>query len=236
MHRIVLVTGASMGIGHAIAEKFLKNDDIVYVNYFTHKAEALALQEKYSNARAIYADIKSEEDIKEMINKIALDEGHLDILVNNAGIAKDSEVDSKTKESFSEILEVNLIGTFLVCKYAHKIMEKGSIINISSDTGIDAYYPYGLDYDASKAGVISLTHNLAVEYAPNIRINAVAPGWVNTAMNKELDKDFIKEECDKILLGRFAKATEIASVVYFLASDDASYINGSVIRIDGGKK
>lgn len=171
-----------------------------------------------------------------MIEQIKKEQGHLDIIVNNAGIAKDSLVEDKTKESFTTVLQTNLIGPFLVCKYGRKIMKKGNIINISSNTGIDAYYPYGLDYDASKAGLISLTHNLAIEYAPNIRVNAVAPGWINTDMNKELDEEFKKEECKKILLNRFAEPSEVANVVFFLASEEASYINDSIIKVDGGLK
>ena len=112
----------------------------------------------------------------------------------------------------------------------------GKIINIASPNGIDTYYPFSLDYDASKAGIISLTHNLAEYYKPYITVNAVAPGWVNTPMNNELDSEFKKEKCKKIMLGRFADPLEIAKVVTFLASENAAYINNSIIRVDGGEK
>ena len=232
MNRVVLVTGSSRGLGASIATLFLENKDIVYVNFYSSKKEAESLCAKYSNAIPIKCDVSNEIEVEEMIEKIKKEQGHIDIIINNAGISLDSEVDAKNKETFQKILDVNLIGTFLVCKYGHKIMKKGSIINISSTNGIDTYYPYGLDYDASKAGVISLTKNLAIEYAPNIRVNTVAPGWINTEMNKELDEEYRLEETKKILLNR----EEIAKVVFFLASDDASYINSSVIRVDGGNR
>ena len=236
MNRVVLVTGSSRGLGASIATLFLENKDIVYVNFYSSKKEAESLCAKYSNAIPIKCDVSNEIEVEEMIEKIKKEQGHIDIIINNAGISLDSEVDAKNKETFQKILDVNLIGTFLVCKYGHKIMKKGSIINISSTNGIDTYYPYGLDYDASKAGVISLTKNLAIEYAPNIRVNTVAPGWINTEMNKELDEEYRLEETQKILLNRFANPEEIAKVVFFLASDDASYINSSVIRVDGGNR
>ena len=236
MNRVVLVTGASRGLGKSIAKLFLENDDIVYVNYNKSEKEAEFLCNEFKNAFKIKCDVSNEDEVKNMINIIKLEQDRLDIIINNAGIAADSLVDDKTKDSFAKVLNVNLIGSFLVCKYGHKIMDKGCIVNISSTNGIDTYYPYSLDYDASKAGLISLTKNLAVEYAPNIRVNAVAPGWINTEMNKELDKEFIKEECKKILLQRFADPEEIAKVVFFLCSKSASYINGTVIRVDGGQK
>ena len=112
----------------------------------------------------------------------------------------------------------------------------GVIINISSTNGIDTSYIESSDYDASKAGLISLSKNLANYFAPYVRVNTICPGWVNTEMNKELDKDFIKNEEDKILLGRFANPEELANLIEFLISDKASYINNSIIRIDGGIK
>lgn len=236
MNRIVLVTGASRGIGTSIAKKFLLNNDIVYINYNNSKEEAEKLASTFSCARLVQCDVTNEEEIKTMINKIESEEGHLDILVNNAGIAIDTTLEDKTKENFMRILDVNLLGTFLVTKHAKRIMKEGSIINISSTNGIDDYYPYSMDYDASKAGVISLTHNFALEFAPHIRVNAIAPGWVNTDMNKKLDHDYKNEECSKILLERFAEPEEIANVVFFLASKEAGYINNSVIRVDGGAK
>ena len=155
---------------------------------------------------------------------------------NNAAVAIDTTMDDKTKDNFNKILNVNLVGTFILSKKVAEIMYKnkfGKIINISSTNGIDTYYTESLDYDASKAGLISLTHNLSKYYAPYVIVNAVCPGWVNTPMNKNLDKEFIENENKKIYLNRFAEPSEIASLVEFLLLD-ASYINNSVIRIDGG--
>lgn len=237
MNKIILVTGASRGLGESIAKTFLEDNDTVYVNYNTASIEEL--EEKYKefkNAKFVKCDVSSEHEVKNMMNKIKEEQGHLDVLVNNAGIAMDSELQDKTKESFSKILDVNLTGPFLTSKYVLDIMPKGNIINISSTNGIDTYYSYSLDYDASKAGLINLTHNFANMYAPNIRVNCIAPGWINTEMNKELDEEYVKEECKHILLNRFAEPEEIANVVFFLASSEASYITDSIIRVDGGLK
>ena len=112
----------------------------------------------------------------------------------------------------------------------------GRIINIASTNGINTYYPVSLAYDASKAALISLTHNLAIQFAPFATVNAVAPGFIGTKSELEgYDEEFLKQEVDKILLKRYGNAEEVAKVVYFLASDDASYINNTVIRIDGGQ-
>ena len=173
-----------------------------------------------------------------MINTITDHFGGLDILVNNAGVSRDSLMLEKNIKEFRRVLDVNLIGTYLCSKYAGKVMlnqKSGKIINISSNNAINSYYPESCDYDASKAGVISLTHNFALEFAPFINVNCICPGWVKTNMNKDLSLDFIQKEKKKILLNRFAEAEEIAKVVVFLASQKASYINDTIIKVDGGK-
>lgn len=238
-NKVVLVTGSSRGIGKETILKFAKNNYNVVINYLNSEKEAKELEQYVKDnynvdTLVIKTDVSNEEDIKNMILKIKDKYGHLDVLVNNAGIAIDTLVEDKTKEDFMKILDTNLVGPFLLSREALKIMDKGSIINVSSTNGIDTYYPYSLDYDASKAGLNSLTNNLALHFGPNIRVNAVACGWVLTDMNKELDSEYIKEEENKCILKRFAKPEEIANVIYFLASDEASYINNEIIRVDGG--
>ena len=243
MNKTVLITGASKGIGKETAIYFAKHNYNVVINYLTNEKEALKLKaiiEKNYNVSSmiIKADVSNEIEVKNMLDKVIEKFKTIDVLVNNAGIAIDTTFEDKTVDNFNKTLNINLIGTFLVSKYASYYMkkqEKAAIVNVSSTNSIDSYYPYSMDYDASKAGVNLLTKNLAVELAPSIRVNAVAPGWVNTDMNKSLDKNYIKEEEEKIALGRFAEPSEIAKVIYFLASDDASYINGSIIVVDGGR-
>lgn len=241
-NKVVLITGASRGIGKAIAIEFAKRGSNIVINYNDSENEALKLK-KYivsnyqTQVLVIKADVSNEMEVKKMVTKTIEEFSRIDILINNAGIAIDTIFEDKTVSNFRKILDTNLIGTFLVSKYVSKYMldqKYGKIINISSTNGIDTYYPYSMDYDASKAGVISLTKNLAVELSPYINVNSIAPGWVNTEMNKELDEEYIKEESKKILLNRFAEPSEIAKVAVFLASDDASYINGDIIRVDGG--
>ncbi len=239
--KVVLITGASKGIGANTAIKFAKEGYDVVINYNTSKQEALKILDTVkqygSDATIIKADISNETDINNMVEEVIKHYGHIDVLVNNAGLAIDSVIEDKTKDNFMKILDVNLVGPFFLSRACAKYMPKGSsIIMVSSTNGIDTYYSYGLDYDASKAGLISLMHNLASVYAPDIRVNAIASGWVMTDMNRNLDKEYIKDESSKILLGRFAKPEEIANVIYFLTTDEASYINGTVIRVDGGVK
>lgn len=194
-------------------------------------------QEYKIETMVIKADVSEEEQVKSMVQEIINKFGRIDVLVNNAGIAIDKEFEDRTVEDWKRTLEVNTIGTFLVSKYASENMmenKSGKIINVSSTNGINTFFPSSIDYDASKAAIINLTYNLAIQFAPYINVNAVAPGWVNTEMNKELPKDLIQEETEKIYKKRFAEPEEIAKVICFLASEDAEYINGTVIKVDGG--
>ena len=243
MEKVVLITGSSKGIGKATAVEFAKLGGYkVVINYLTDKenAEKLSsyLKEEYkTETLVIKADVSDEEQVKNMVQETINKFGRIDVLVNNAGIAIDKEFEDRTVEDWKRTLEVNTIGTFIVSKYASENMMKnksGKIINISSTNGINTFFPSSIDYDASKAAIINLTYNLAIQFAPYINVNAIAPGWVNTEMNKELPKNLIKEETEKIYKKRFAEPEEIAKVICFLTSEDADYINGTVIKVDGG--
>ncbi len=241
--KVVLVTGSSRGIGRSIAVKFAREGATVIINYRSNEYEAKSITEiisSYANdCMCIQADVSKEEDVKRMVDTIINKYGHIDILVNNAGIAIDNDFQNRQVKDWQETLNTNLIGVFLTSKYVGKHMlenQYGKIINISSTNGIDTIYPYSIDYDASKAGLINMTKNLAIQFAPYINVNAVAPGWVDTGMNDDLSKSYLKSEMEKTLLKRFAEPEEIASVVLFLASDMARYIDGETIRVDGGLK
>ncbi|MDE5539160.1 MAG: SDR family oxidoreductase, partial [Bacilli bacterium] len=228
--KVVLITGASRGLGAAIAKLFLENDDIVYINYNKSEKEAIELAKSYVNAKLIKCDVSCESQVKVMIEQIKEEEGHIDVLVNNAAICRDNYFNDKTVHEFQEVLNTNLIGPFLTSKYVGNLMleqEDGVMINIASTNAIDTNETYTMDYDASKAGLISLTHNFAKALAPHIRVNAVAPGWIKTEAVMEMEPHYLKEEANKVMLERFAEPEEIAKVVFFLASGDASYINNT---------
>ncbi len=237
--KTVLITGGSRGLGKEIVKKFASNNYNVAFTYLNSEKEAKKLEIELKNEYeckmlCLKCDVTKEDDVKNLVNIIKEEFGAIDCLVNNAGVAFDNNIYDKSLNEFKYVLDVNLVGAFNVTKQVSKIMSTGSIINVTSTDGIDTCYKEEMDYAASKAGLISLTKTMAKEFAPNIRVNAVAPGWINTDMNKEMYSEFKKHEEEKILLGRFAEPVEIANVIYFLATQEASYINGTVIRVDGG--
>lgn len=240
MKKTVLVTGGSRGLGASIARVFAQYNYNVIINYKENDILANNLKKELESnynieVLLVKADISREEEVKKMFQSIIDHYPKIDVLVNNASIALDNDLDNKDALEFKRVLDVNLLGTYLVTKYSLDLFDTGSIINVASTNGIDTGYIESIDYDASKAGVIALTHDFARVLAPDIRVNAVAPGWINTDMTSNLNPEFKKNETDKILLKRFADPEEVAKVVFFLASSDASYINDTIIRVDGGK-
>ena len=245
MNKVVLVTGGAQGIGKAIILELAKNHYDVVINYLTsNKAAALLEEEIKKNydvrVMTIQADVSKEEAVDAMISLIEKKWGGVDILVNNAAVDLSNLFHLKTADEFRKTLDVNVVGAFNCSKRVYRHMldqEYGRIINISSTNGINTYYPMCIDYDASKAALISLTHNLAFEYGPYINVNAIAPGFIGT--DNELDgydEDFLKEEQEKIMVNRYGKPEEVAYLVKFLISDEANFINNTIIRIDGGQK
>ena len=239
--KVALITGASRGIGRATALLFAKEGAKVAVNYNRSEKEAVEVVESVkaggSEAITVKCDVSDESQIKKMVDEVLEKFGRIDILVNNAGIVFDVPFFEKTNEQWQKTLQTNLIGTFMCMKYVgpHMVKQKyGKIVNVASTNGIDAYDSTSADYDASKAGVIVLTKASAEIFAPFVSVNCVAPGWVDTDINKDLPKNYVKEETEKIYLKRFAKPEEIAKAILFLASDDASFITGSVLVADGG--
>ena len=242
--KVVLITGGAKGIGKAIVKELAKEHYNIVINYLTSKDDALSLkqeiEEQYAiHAFAIKADVSKEEEVDQMITQIENTLGNVDILINNAAVDLSNLFYLKTAEEFRRTLDVNVVGAFNCAKRVYRSMidqEYGRIINITSTNGINTYYPMSIDYDASKAAMISLTHNLAMEGSPYIHVNAIAPGFIGTESELDgYDEEFLRSEQDKIFLKRYGKPEEVAYLVKFLISDQADYINNAVIRIDGGQ-
>ncbi|OQY09449.1 MAG: 3-oxoacyl-[acyl-carrier-protein] reductase [Marinitoga sp. 4572_148] len=241
--KICIITGANRGIGKEISKKFVEEGAIVLG--FARNLEALKEVEAELNAlnrgtfRGYKVDVSNSEEINKTVKEIAKEYKRIDVLVNNAGVTKDMLLLLMKEEDFDFVINVNLRGVFLVTKAVARVMRKqkeGSIINISSVVGIDGNIGQ-TNYSASKAGVIGMTKTWAKELTmkgEQIRVNAVAPGLIETDMTKNLDEEFKKAALERILLKRLGSPEEVAKVVLFLASDDSSYVTGQVIRIDGG--
>ena len=215
----MLVTGSSRGLGAEIIKEFAKNGVDVVINYNHSYKEAYDLADSIKNVdvQVIKCDVSNEDEVKDMFSQIE----NIDFLINNAAISRDSDILEKSAMDFNRVLHTNLTGTFLVSKYAIKKMDKGSIINISSTNAIDTYYPESIDYDASKAGVISLTHNFS-KYLPDFRVNCVCPDWIDTDITKDMDEEY-KSKIN------FIKKEDLAKLIYKIAINKE--IKDQVIRV-----
>lgn len=245
MNKVVLITGGAQGIGKAIALELGKQGYDIVINYLTSKKDAHALKDMIIDnygvrCMAIQCDVSKEDEVDQMISSIELELGGVDILINNAAVDLSNLFHLKNAEEFRKTLDVNVVGAFNCSKRVYRHMldqEYGRIINISSTNGINTYYPMCIDYDASKAALISMTHNLAFEFAPYVNVNCIAPGFIGTENELDgYDKEFLKEEVEKIMVKRYGNPQEVAYLVKFLISDEANFINNTVIRIDGGQK
>ena len=241
MSKVAFITGATRGIGKAIALELAKEGYNIALNYRTENEALENLKKEISEIGVecypVEGDVSKAEDSERMTKEIIEHFEQIDVLVNNAGITKDNLILRMKEEEFTDVINVNLVGTFNITKKVIKYMTKkryGKIINLSSVVGISGNAGQS-NYAASKAGIIGFTKSIAKELASrNITANAVAPGFIQTDMTNVL-KDEIKEAIEgTIPLKRLGTAEDVAKVVKFLASDESSYITGQVINVDGG--
>lgn len=239
--RVAIVTGASRGIGRAIALELASRGSSVIVNYNSSPTGAeevvSAIIAAGGRASAVQADVSNEEQVNALFKKTIELYNKVDIVVNNAGVTRDNLIIRMKQEDFDTVIDTNLKSAWLMCKAAIGAMMRkryGRIINISSVSGVVGQAGQ-TNYSASKAGLIGLTKALAREYANRgITVNAVAPGFVLTDLTKDLPEDLVKQLNSVIPLGRWGTPEEIARATAFFASDDAAYITGQVLNVDGG--
>lgn len=235
--KIVLITGGASGIGAAIARKFVDNGATSIIVDIDQELGNTTAQQIGEKAHFYYLNIADENSVNETIDKIMQNFAKIDILINNAGITNDKLLVRMTKEDWERVININLTGTFLMTRAVVKHMMKqrfGKIINIASVIGLIGNAGQ-TNYAASKAGIIGFTKSCAKEFASrNITVNAIAPGFIETRMTEKLPEEVKQAYFKLIPLGRFGKPEDVANLALFLASDQADYITGQVIALDGG--
>ncbi|WNF35646.1 glucose 1-dehydrogenase [Bacillaceae bacterium IKA-2] len=235
--KVAVVTGGASGIGEFTARAMANEGAKVVIADMNDELGTKIAQELNENAIYVHVNVTNEADVKKMIDTAVSTFGKVDILVNNAGIGSMSPTADQSLEEWSKVISVNLDGVFLVAKHALKAMRKnggGSIVNIASILG-HVGQAQTAAYSASKGGVVNFTRALAVEYAKeNIRVNAVCPGYIDTPLLDQLDENMKNHLISLHPIGRLGRSEEVASAILFLASDDASFVTGANLLVDGG--
>ena len=242
MDKVVMITGGSRGIGKRMVQDFARAGYKVVFSYLTQESLAIQLQNSLnSQGYQVFAyrlDLSSDTDISSFVDFAISKFGKIDMLINSAAVTHDSLFQDKNSQSFMDVLRTNVVGTFCLSKLVGNIMfenKSGKIINISSTNGINTYYPMCIEYDASKSAINSMTHNLAMQFAPFVNVNAIAPGFIATESEiKDMDEEFIQSEEEKIFLRRAGTEEDVSNLALFLASDKSNYINNQIIKINGG--
>ena len=235
MKKVIIVTGASRGIGNTIARNLVKKGNIVIANYNKSEKEAKELKESNENIEIYKADVSKREEVRKLVNFVINKYGKIDVLINNAGISEYKLFTEETDEDWNRIINANLYSVFAMSQEVSKQMLKqhdGLIVNISSIWGVTGG-ALEVIYSTSKAGVDGMTKALAKELASsNIRINSIAPGIINTSMNSRLNKEEIVEIENEIPMGKLGNADNISNAIEWLMNDN--YTTGQVISINGG--
>ena len=233
--KIAIVTGASRGIGRAIAKSLTENDYIVIANYNNSEKEAIELQNESNNIDIFKADVSKRDEVKNLVEYTLNKYGKIDVLVNNAGIDNEKLFQDITDEDWQNVINTNLYSVFCVTQEVVKNMihnKSGCIINISSIYAIQGG-PYAVAYTASKAGIDGITKSLSKELGPSgIRVNSIAPGCINTDMNKYLSKEELEEIINQTPLQKIGQPEDIAKCVNWLVEDE--FTTGQIISINGG--
>jgi 3-oxoacyl-[acyl-carrier protein] reductase len=232
----VLITGATGGIGYSLVEKFYNLGSTVIATG-TNEERLANLKKKFPSILIEKFKLNEHDKIEEFVERVEKNSEGLDILINNAGITLDNLSIRLTEENWKKVLDINLTSSFLMCKHVIKKMLRkkyGKIINITSIVGHTGNLGQA-NYAASKAGIVAFSKSLAIEYAKkNININCVSPGFIKTDMTDKISEDFKKILISKIPSGYLGTGEDVSNCVAFLASDDAKYINGETIHVNGG--
>ncbi len=236
-NKVCIVTGGGRGIGKATAEKFVNEGATIIIADFDETTGTASADDLGEQCSFIKTDVSNSDSVKSLINTVKADNGRIDVIVNNAGILQDQTLEKMEEDQFDRVIQVNMRGVYLCTKYAAEVMrEQGSGVILNASSVVARFGNFGqTNYVAAKAGLEGMTKVWARELGKHgIRVNAVAPGFIQTDMTAQMPEKIIKMMGDKVPLKRWGQAEDVANLYCFLASDEASYISGAVLPVDGG--